>query len=113
MMESNLPSSFVALPPDIKAQLLADVIHELTIAGRSRYQEADSKEYLASVNEAVHRVVGYLILVLHREDISTSEILLAEMLFTVIGNIRSTKIGDAVRRVLVQRSSPSGIDGAG
>lgn len=101
-MDSNLPASFAALPAEIKAQLLADAIHELTIAGRSRYQEANCSEYLMSVNEAVHRVVGYLILVLDGEDISTSEHLLAEMLFTVIGNLPSARLGNIVNRALVQ-----------
>jgi len=110
-VELDLLSSFAALPTDMKAQLLADTILELTIAGRSKYQEADGNEYLVSVNEAVNRVCGYLRLVLRGEDISTSENLLVEMVFTVIGNLPSARFRDHVRRVLDQRSSSTGTAG--
>ena len=57
---NNLSQRLMVVDRQTLLVMLAEIIHELSILGRSFYDHADPLEGMRNTNEAIHRVSGHL-----------------------------------------------------
>ena len=74
--------------------LLAKVIVEVTIQGRSHYDDENANGYLRQINEAIHRLAGHL------RDLSRQEEIFTESRAAGIGEQLVLLYPDAIARIL-------------
>lgn len=79
----TLPATLHSLERLQLCSLLASLLHELTIEGRSSYPEADGNYDFRPVNEAMHRLSGHL-----RDLLDPAEALTDSRVEAILGNAR-------------------------